>query len=45
MKVTEIQAGTPWTKGIGEIHWKKGKKSFFTPVRFYVKGNEFVSRK
>jgi len=40
MKVTEIQAGTPWTKGIGEIHWKKGKKSFFTPVRFYVKGNK-----
>jgi len=40
MKVTEIQAGKPWTKGIGEIHWKKGNKSFFTPVRFYVKGNK-----
>lgn len=40
MKVIELQAGKPWTKGIGEIHWKKGKKSFFTPVRFYVKGNK-----
>lgn len=40
MKVTEIQSGKPWTKGIGEIQWKKGNKSSFTPVRFYVKGSE-----
>jgi competence protein ComEC len=40
MKVTEIQSGQPWIKGIGEIHWKKGKQLFFTPVRFYVKGNK-----
>jgi ComEC/Rec2-related protein len=40
MKVTEIQSGKPWTKGIGEIHWGKGNKSFFTPVRFYVKGKK-----
>ena len=38
MKVTEIQSGKPWTKGIGEIHWQKGKTSYCTPVRFYVKG-------
>ncbi|MCX8487376.1 MAG: ComEC/Rec2 family competence protein [Crocinitomicaceae bacterium] len=37
MKVTEIQVGKPWTKGIGEIHWKKGRKTFYTPIRFYVK--------
>jgi ComEC/Rec2-related protein len=40
MKVTEIQSGKPWTKGIGEIQWRKGNKSFFTPVRFYVKGKK-----
>lgn len=40
MKVIEIQSGQPWTKGIGEIQWKKGKQLFFTPVRFYVKGNK-----
>ena len=40
MRVTEIQSGKPWTKGIGEIHWEKGNKSFYTPVRFYVKGKK-----
>lgn len=40
MRVTEIQSGKPWTKGIGEIHWRKGNRSFFTPVRFYVKGKK-----
>lgn len=38
MKVTEIQSGQPWTKGIGEIRWRRGKASYSTPVRFYVKG-------
>lgn len=38
MSVTEIQVGKPWTKGIGEIRWRKGKTTFSTPVRFYVKG-------
>jgi ComEC/Rec2-related protein len=38
MKVTEIQSGQPWTKGIGEIRWRKGKTSYHTPVRFYAKG-------
>ncbi|MEN9987684.1 MAG: hypothetical protein RLZZ585_723 [Bacteroidota bacterium] len=38
MKVTEIQSGQPWTKGIGEIRWRKGKTSYYTPVRFYAKG-------
>jgi competence protein ComEC len=40
MRVTEIQSGKPWTKGIGEIQWRKGKTSYNTPVRFYVKGNK-----
>lgn len=38
MKVTEIQSGQPWTKGIGEIRWRRGKATYSTPVRFYVKG-------
>ncbi|MEN9972021.1 MAG: hypothetical protein RIS20_368 [Bacteroidota bacterium] len=40
MRVTEIQLGKPWTKGIGEIQWRKGKTSYNTPVRFYVKGKK-----
>ena len=38
MRVIEIQADQPWTKGIGIIQWKKGDQIFATPIRFYVKG-------
>ena len=40
MRVMEIQAGKPWTKGIGIIQWKRGEQVFSTPIRFYVKGKK-----
>jgi competence protein ComEC len=39
LKVTEIQSGSPWKKGIGEIHWKKNNQTRTTSVRFYFKGD------
>jgi hypothetical protein len=33
MNVVEVQAGKPWTKGIGNIQWKRGDDVFSTPIR------------
>ncbi len=40
MNVIEVQSGKPWTKGIGNIQWKRGNHVFSTPIRFYVKGDK-----
>jgi competence protein ComEC len=39
MQITELQHGSPWMKGIGEIHWRKQNQPCITPVRFYMKSN------